>query len=195
MKYGAVIERERAIEEPSAKMEKAKQYAAKHNLPAELADRMIEPWTAEQKEDARNDLRDMEHALVLDPALTKLIGPPNAAMALHLQMEDLAPKDELERMLVLQVKAMHGLTLRATRCAHATERMANYRDYANIANKSSRTFVALVEGLARHRGKTTEQKVTVEHVHVHAGGQAIVGSIDTEGRGGASLKSKELPHG
>jgi hypothetical protein len=33
-----------------------------------------------------------------------------------------------------------------------------------------------VEALQRYRGKG-QQKVTVEHVHVHAGGQAIVGAV------------------
>ena len=45
------------------------------------------------------------------------------------------------------------------------------------ANKLSRTYAALLfEALNRHRGKG-QQKVTVEHVHVHAGGQAVVGAV------------------
>jgi hypothetical protein len=44
-------------------------------------------------------------------------------------------------------------------------------------NKLSRTYAALVDALNRHRGKG-QQKVTVEHVHVHAGGHAIVGSVE-----------------
>jgi hypothetical protein len=36
----------------------------------------------------------------------------------------------------------------------------------------------LVDALNCHRGKD-QQKVTVEHVHVHSGGQAIVGTIET----------------
>jgi hypothetical protein len=41
----------------------------------------------------------------------------------------------------------------------------------------------LIEALNRHRGKG-QQKVTVEHVHVHAGGQAVVGMVDARrGRG------------
>jgi hypothetical protein len=39
----------------------------------------------------------------------------------------------------------------------------------------------LLEALDRYRG-TGQQKVTVEHVHVHSGGQAIVGAV-TGGRG------------
>jgi hypothetical protein len=45
------------------------------------------------------------------------------------------------------------------------------------ANKLSRTSATLLEALNRHRGKG-QQKVTVEHVHVHSGGQAIVGTVE-----------------
>jgi hypothetical protein len=41
------------------------------------------------------------------------------------------------------------------------------------AGKLSRTFATLLEALNRHRGKG-QQKMTVEHVHVHSGGQAVV---------------------
>jgi hypothetical protein len=44
------------------------------------------------------------------------------------------------------------------------------------ANKLSRTYATLLEALNRHRGNG-QQKVTVEHVHVHAGGQAVVGMV------------------
>jgi len=44
--------------------------------------------------------------------------------------------------------------------------------------------------LNRHRGKG-QQKMTVEHVHVHEGGQAIVGNIEA---GGLAPKLKEQHH-
>ena len=44
------------------------------------------------------------------------------------------------------------------------------------ANKLCRTYALLLDALNRHRGKG-QQKVTVEHVHVNAGGQAIVGVV------------------
>jgi hypothetical protein len=50
----------------------------------------------------------------------------------------------------------------------------------------------LLEALNRHRGKGGQQKVTVEHVHVHAGGQAVVGMVETPG-GGDGAKSEEQP--
>jgi len=50
----------------------------------------------------------------------------------------------------------------------------------NQANKLTRSFASLLDTLNRHRGKG-QQKVTVEHVHVHSGGQAIVGAVETPG--------------
>jgi hypothetical protein len=50
----------------------------------------------------------------------------------------------------------------------------------NQANKLSRTHATLLDALNRHRGKG-QQKVRVEHVHVHDGGQAIVGYVEGVG--------------
>jgi hypothetical protein len=47
----------------------------------------------------------------------------------------------------------------------------------NRHGQSARTYATLLEALNRHRGKG-QQKVTVEHVHVHEGGQAIVGNLE-----------------
>ena len=60
------------------------------------------------------------------------------------------------------------------------------------ANKLSRTFATLLEALNRHRGKG-QQKVTVEHVHVHSGGQAVVGVVETQG-GGDRANLEDQPH-
>jgi len=38
-------------------------------------------------------------------------------------------------------------------------------------------FSEQLEAMQKLRGKATQQKVTVEHVNVHAGGQAIVGAV------------------
>jgi len=54
------------------------------------------------------------------------------------------------------------------------------KENLNQASKLSRTYATLLESLNRHRGKG-QQKVTVEHVHVHEGGQAIVGAVETGG--------------
>ncbi len=54
-------------------------------------------------------------------------------------------------------------------------------------NKLARTFTAQVEALKRYR-TGGEQKVTVEHVHVHQGGQAIVGTVNRGGGGNKETK-------
>ncbi len=48
--------------------------------------------------------------------------------------------------------------------------------YVNRANKLLRTFTAQMEALKKHRS-TGEQHVTVEHVTVQNGGQAVVGTV------------------
>ena len=65
------------------------------------------------------------------------------------------------------------------------------RESLSQANKRSRTHVLLVEALNRHRGKS-QQKVTVKHVHVHSGGQAIVGNVGTPG-GGIARNQRNNP--
>jgi hypothetical protein len=40
-----------------------------------------------------------------------------------------------------------------------------------------RVFNDQLQALASLRGQTGQQKVTVKHVHVHEGGQAIVGNL------------------
>jgi hypothetical protein len=63
--------------------------------------------------------------------------------------------------------------------------------YLAQANKLSRTYATLLEALNRHRSKG-QQKVTVEHVHVYSGGQAVVGMVEGPG-GGDRTKSEDQP--
>jgi hypothetical protein len=62
----------------------------------------------------------------------------------------------------------------------------------NNATKLTRAFTQAIEVLNRYRGKG-QQKVTVEHVTVNAGGQAIVGMVQAPG-GGVPSKIEEQPH-
>jgi hypothetical protein len=52
------------------------------------------------------------------------------------------------------------------------------------ANKLARTFATQMEALKRYR-TGGQQKVTVEHVTVTKGGQAIVGNVSQGGGGGS----------
>jgi len=109
----------------------------------------------------------------------------------------ISPKDELEGMMAAQLIAAHNAAMECYRRAMLGEQsFEGRRENLAQANKLSRTYAALLEALNRHRGKV-QQKVTVEHVHVHAGGQAVVGMVATppgHPGGGDRTKSEEQPH-
>jgi len=110
-------------------------------------------------------------------------------------MIGIAPKDELEGMIAGQLIASHSAAMECYRRAMIGEQsFEGRRENLTQANKCSRTYAALLEALNRHRGKG-QQKVVVEHVNVHAGGQAVVGNVSTPTPGGGEPeKSKEQPH-
>jgi len=103
----------------------------------------------------------------------------------------IGPRDELEGMLAAQLLAAHNAAMECYRRAMIGEQTFEARrENLSQANKLSRTYAVLLDALNRHRGKG-QQKVTVEHVHVHQGGQAIVGAVNSEGRG--SKKAERRP--
>jgi hypothetical protein len=105
----------------------------------------------------------------------------------------IAPKDEIEGMLAAQLIAAHNAAMECYRRAMLAEQtFEGRRENLSQANKLSRSCAVLLEALNRHRGKG-QQKVTVEHVTVNAGGQAIVGSVQAPG-GGAPSQTEEQPH-
>ena len=105
----------------------------------------------------------------------------------------IGPQDELEGMVASQLLAAHNASMECFRRAMNGElTFEGRRENLNQANKLSRTFATLLEALNRHRGKG-QQKVTVEHVHVHPGGQAVVGVVEPQG-GGDRKKPEEQSH-
>src|ERR1700736_3145597 len=105
----------------------------------------------------------------------------------------IGPKDELEGMIAAQLLAAHNAAMECYRRAMIGEQsFEGRRENLSQANKLSRTYAVLLDALNHHRGKG-QQKVTVEHVHVHAGGQAVVGAVTTPG-GGDRPKSEKQPH-
>ena len=113
--------------------------------------------------------------------------------ALAAALVGIAPQDELEGMLAGQLIAANAAAMECYRRAMIGEQSFEGRkENLNQANKLSRTYVTLLEALNRHRGKGGQQKVTVEHVHVHAGGQAVVGAV--QGGGGGASGNQRQPH-
>jgi hypothetical protein len=82
----------------------------------------------------------------------------------------IGPKDALEEMLAAQMLAVHDAALECFKYASDDDLSHGLsRDYLSQAGKLSRTFAMLLDALNRHRGKG-QQKIVVEHVHVHPGG-------------------------
>ena len=96
-------------------------------------------------------------------------------------VEAVRPANEIEGMLAVQMAATHRLAMeclqRSAVAATPEERTVN----GNLASKLLRTYTAQYEALAKAR-RGGAQKVTVKHVHVHEGGQAIVGNVGANGR-------------
>jgi hypothetical protein len=101
--------------------------------------------------------------------------------------------DEIEAMLAVQMVATHFAATRALRRLKGSDTIPQQDSNGNLAVKLLRTFAAQTDALQRYRGKG-QQKVTVEHVHVHTGGQAIVGSVSQSGGGRDSDENRGQPH-
>jgi hypothetical protein len=84
-------------------------------------------------------------------------------------------------MIAAQLVAAHNASMECYRRAMLAEQSIDgRRENLAQANKLSRSFAILLDALNRHCGKG-QQKVTVEHLHVHSGGQAVVGLVETAG--------------
>ena len=95
------------------------------------------------------------------------------------------PRDELEAMLAAQMAAVHMAIMTFARRLSHVENIQQQDSAERAFNKLARTFAAQMEALRRYR-TGGEQKVTVEHVTVNKGGQAIVGNVSRGPGGGGS---------
>jgi hypothetical protein len=86
------------------------------------------------------------------------------------------PKDEVEAMLAAQMGAVHMATMTFARRLNHVDNIPQQDSAERAFNKLARTFAVQLEALKRYR-TGGEQKVTVHHVTVNEGGQAIVGSV------------------
>ena len=109
----------------------------------------------------------------------KVVPAANAAMAI---LAGIKPQNEIEALLAVQMVSVHNLGSECIKRAMSDgqspeERQANVR----YATKMTRTFIAQMAALKNYR-QGGQQKMTVEHVHVNEGGQAIVGPVNQGGK-------------
>jgi hypothetical protein len=109
-------------------------------------------------------------------------------------IKGIEPRDQIEAMLAAQMAAVHMASMTfARRLAHV-ETISQQDSASNAFNKLTRTFAAQMSALKEYRSKG-EQKMTVQHVHVAEGGQAIVGNVNAPTEGvGARKKTEVQPH-
>lgn len=91
-------------------------------------------------------------------------------------IKDIKPRDQLEAMLAAQMAAIHMTTMTFVRRLTHVENIPQQDSAGSLLNKLTRTYATQMETLKRYR-TGGEQKVTVQHVSVNEGGQAIVGNV------------------
>ncbi len=146
-------------------------------VPAVKKSRQAEITGTDDPDLANRLVEQVAHTLWLPAELTDEERKEQIAAAMA-ALKGIKPQDEIEGMLAAQMIATHGVAM------HFLQ-LAMFRDQSSIgvdlslkhATKLLSLFAKQVETLNRNRGKG-QQKVTVEHVHVQSGGQAIVGSVE-----------------
>lgn len=94
-------------------------------------------------------------------------------------LEILGVTGGLQEMLAAEILSIHHLQQLSIAMACETSHVdtSGKQFYTNAAIKLANCFTQLVNLLSRLQGNGS-QKITVEHVNVHQGGQAIVGNIN-----------------
>src|SRR6478735_6566795 len=95
-------------------------------------------------------------------------------------------------MLAVQMAATHEAAMSMLDIARGNGTVPAIQAAGGLAVKLLRTYTTQMETLAKLR-RGGEQTVRVEHVHVHSGGQAIVGNVN-HGGGGGTHQSVDQPH-
>ncbi len=110
-------------------------------------------------------------------------------------MLEMKPQNLLESMLAAQMIGVHQAALSCLeRTASMAKSIEDLEAGARVSTRLMRLHMEQQEAMAKLRGKTGQQKVTVEHVHVHQGGQAIVGAISAPPKtetGGVKITRKK----
>lgn len=97
-------------------------------------------------------------------------------------INEIAPRDGVERLLAVQMVATHIALTRSGALLAASQTVDQVKAHYSGFNKLTRAYTAQMEALRKHRNGG-KQTVTVQHVNVSDGGQAIVGNVETGGRG------------
>ena len=93
-------------------------------------------------------------------------------------------------MLAAQMAVIHMATMTSARRLAQVKTLAEHDSAERALNKLARTYGAQMEALKRYRTRG-EQKITVQHVSVNDGGQAIVGNVEQPRRTASRQQSAD----
>ena len=135
------------------------------------------------------------HSILLQLANASGTGPVPDEATLNFLLsvvEGVAPRDQTEAMLAAQMAVVHSTMMTFSRRLNHVESIPQQDSAERTLNKLARTFAVQMETLKRYR-TGGEQKVTVQHVHVNDGGQAIVGTVAPVPLAGGAEKAGPSP--
>ena len=107
-------------------------------------------------------------------------------------IKDIKPDDQLVAMLAAQMAVVHITLMKVVPGFFTAEALPQQEFVDRALNKLARTFTTQMEALKRYR-TGGEQKVTVQHVSVGEGGQAIVGNVTQTTKPAATEKATDAP--
>lgn len=110
--------------------------------------------------------------------LTQL-GTDIAAMALD-AATTIRAANSLEKMLAHQMAALHQASMRMLHRANLVQDTEHAVKYVNAAIKASMAYQGALTTISRVRDDK-RQHILVQHVNVGAGGQAVVGTVNSGG--------------
>jgi hypothetical protein len=88
------------------------------------------------------------------------------------------PQSNIELLLASQMMSVHNFQQRMLGYAINASLPETSVKYGNLVAKLSNVFIQQVNLMQRLKGGG-EQKVVFEHVHIHSGGKAVVGTVNT----------------
>ncbi len=162
-------------------MTKRKTTAKKGRKVALVAGRDVEPATA-----TGTDVRHLQTELIRQVGATLWL-PASLPKEEHVRqikaaiamLEGIQPQGEIEGLLAAQMVAAHNAAMECLRRAMREGQPFAIRDQSlKHAAKFMSMYARQVEVLDKHRGKG-QQKMTIEHINIESGGQAIVGQVET----------------
>lgn len=107
-------------------------------------------------------------------------------------IKSIKPNDQIEAMLGAQMAAVHITAMQFLQHFPRIQSLPQQDAAERAFNKLTRTFTMQMDALKRYR-TGGEQKVTVQHVTVGEGGQAIVGNVNQATPSTAPAKPEDKP--